>query len=80
MLLFKDMRRDDDGMQLIEDSIPQLRAIYSILDEKARARIDERVQQSEPLQKTRIFTTEVLREAGRALRRRPMDHAGFGSA
>lgn len=77
MLLFKDMRRDEDGMQLIEEAMPEFTNIYSILDERARARIDERVRQSGPYQKAKIFATEVLREVGRTMRRTSQGRTGF---
>jgi len=71
MLLYKDLLREDEGTLLIEQALPELLMIYDALDQKARARIDERVGPGGPYQKAKTFVAETLREVGRASRRTP---------
>lgn len=71
MLLYKDMLRDDEGLLLIEQALPELLKTYDTLDQEIRARIDERVGRVGPHQKNKTFVNEILREVGRISRRMP---------
>src|SRR4051794_21854617 len=70
MLLYKDMIREEAGMLLVEQVMPDLTKVYTTLDQEAKSRIDERVRQARSYQKGKIFANEVLREVGRVSRRR----------
>lgn len=77
LLLHKDMLRDEEGTQLVAETMPELTNLYAALEQNARTRIDERVRQAGPCQKGRIFANEVLREVGRVNRRTsPRRHDG----
>jgi hypothetical protein len=71
MLLYKDMLRDDEGLLLIEQALPELLKTYDTLDQEIRARIDERVGRVGPYQKSKTFVNEILREVGRIRRQMP---------
>ena len=71
MLLYKDMLRDDEGLLLIEQALPELLKAYDTLDQEIRARIDGRVARVGPNQKNKTFVNEILREVGRIIRHMP---------
>ncbi len=65
MLLYKDMQRHESDMRLVEKQLPQAKAFYDSQPEAVRARIDERLEGTNPYYKDKAFVSEVLREMNR---------------
>lgn len=78
MLLYKDMLRDDEGILLVEQVMPDLKKIYAILDREAKSRVDERVRRTDRYQKGKTFATEILREVSRLSRRATPTRSRYG--
>lgn len=65
MLLYKDMQRHESDMRLVEKQLPQAKAFYDGQTPEVRARIDQRIQGTDPYYKDKAFVGEVLREMNR---------------
>ncbi len=65
MLLYKDMQRHESEMRLVEKQLPQAKAFYDEQTPEVRARIDARLEGTNPYYKEKAFVGEVLREMNR---------------
>jgi hypothetical protein len=65
MLLYKDMQRHESDMRLVEKQLPQAKAFYEAQPAEVKARIDERIEGTNPYYKDKAFVGEVLREMNR---------------
>ncbi|MEO6244619.1 MAG: hypothetical protein ABIQ12_04210 [Opitutaceae bacterium] len=65
MLLYKDMQRHESEMRLVEKQLPQAKAFYDAQTPEVQARIDQRLEGTQPFYKDKAFVGEVLREMNR---------------
>jgi Zn-dependent M32 family carboxypeptidase len=65
MLLYKDMQRHESEMRLIEKQMPQAKAFYDAQSPEVKARIDQRIDGTQPYYRDKAFVGEVLREMNR---------------
>ncbi len=65
MLLYKDMQRHESEMRLVEKQVPQAKAFYDAQTPEVQARIDQRIEGTNPYYKDKAFVGEVLREMNR---------------
>ncbi len=65
MLLYKDMQRHEADMRLVEKQLPQAKAFYDAQPPEVQARIDQRIEGTNPYYRDKAFVGEVLREMNR---------------
>lgn len=65
MLLYKDMQRHESDMRLVEKQMPQAKAFYEAQPPEVKARIDQRLEGTQPYYHDKAFVGEVLREMNR---------------